>query len=300
MSDLVITHRTTVTADQIDHLGHMNVRFYGVAASAATDAWLSRNTTTGGDATGPTTAVEDLYTRHHREQLLDADLAVHSGLLDVGRGRLSLYHELVNTESGDVAATFVHGVVARDVGGDIDTNWPSEIAADLITPPAHGKPRSISLDRDPADGIPLLSTALDRGWAIRLARTVTDEECGPDGRVLPTFAPMLHWGGEAIDGAMGPTLHDGPDGQVIGFASMETRLCIVRLPERGTRIQSFAATRDIADKTMQQVMWVFDLDRGDLLTSFEVVNLAFDTVGRRAVSIPDDLRADHVKRLWQP
>lgn len=297
MTELQTTHRTTVTEDQIDHLGHMNVRFYGVAAAAATTAWLAGHTT---PAAGTATAIEDLYTRHHREQLLGAELVVRSGLLDVGAGRVTLYHELVNSTSDDVAATFVHGVVGRDASGTIETSWPVNVDVDAVNPPAYGKPRSISLDRDPADGVPSPDTAVDRGWAIRLPRVVTDEECGPDGRVLPTFAPMLHWGGEAIDGAMGPTLHDGPNGEIIGFASMETRLAIVRLPERGSRIQSFAATREIADKTMHQVMWVFDLDRGDLLTTFEVVNLAFDTVGRRAVSIPDDLRAPHQTRLWRP
>ncbi|MFT6393412.1 MAG: hypothetical protein ACJA14_002942, partial [Ilumatobacter sp.] len=29
---LAVTHTSTVTADQIDHLGHMNVRYYGVNA----------------------------------------------------------------------------------------------------------------------------------------------------------------------------------------------------------------------------------------------------------------------------
>lgn len=295
MTELHITHRTTVTEDQIDHLGHMNVRFYGVAAAAATEAWSADIT---GDDTRTSIAVEDLYTRHHREQLLGAELEVRSGLLEVGQGHLSLYHELVNTGSDEVAATFVHGVVARTPEGSIDDAWPGRLDTELISPPAHGKPRSISLDRDPTEDVPTLTELTERGLAIRLPRTVTAEECGPDGRVLPTFAPMLHWGGEAIDGAMGPSLHDGPDGEVIGFASMETRLCLVRLPEQGTQIQSFGATLGLADKTMHQVMWVFDRDRGDLLSIFEGVNLAFDTVGRRAVQIPDELRAQYEARLW--
>lgn len=294
MHDLTVTHTTTVTEDQIDHLGHMNVRFYGVAAQAATQAYVAPLPV----AAGTTTAVEDLYTRHHREQLLGAELEVRTGVLDAGAGTLELYHELVNRETADVAATFVHRVVARSGDGNLEPGWPGTPAA-TITPPPYGKPRSISLDRDPRTDAPTLDDVIARGSAIRLPREVTAEECDESGRVFPTAAPMLHWGGEPIDGAMGPTLHDGPNGEVIGFASMETRLSIVRLPRLGDRIQSFAATRDVADKTMHQVMWVYDLDRGDVLTTFEVVNLAFDTVGRRAVSIPDDLRAQYTERLWR-
>ncbi len=41
MSGLTTTHTSTVTEDQIDHLGHMNVRFYAVNARAGTDALLA-------------------------------------------------------------------------------------------------------------------------------------------------------------------------------------------------------------------------------------------------------------------
>ena len=39
---LTVTHHSAVTEDQIDHLGHMNVRFYGVNAHAGTAAILDR------------------------------------------------------------------------------------------------------------------------------------------------------------------------------------------------------------------------------------------------------------------
>ena len=35
-----VLHQTVVTPDQIDHLGHMNVRFYGVAARHGARALL--------------------------------------------------------------------------------------------------------------------------------------------------------------------------------------------------------------------------------------------------------------------
>jgi acyl-CoA thioesterase FadM len=38
-------------------------------------------------------------------------------------------------------------------------------------------------------------------------------------------------------------------------------------------------------------MWAYDVDREDLLTTFEVVNLAFDVGARRPMRIPDAIRA---------
>ena len=38
-------------------------------------------------------------------------------------------------------------------------------------------------------------------------------------------------------------------------------------------------------------MSLYDLDRGDLLTTFEIVNLAFDIKARAAMSIPANIRS---------
>ena len=294
MSALTTTHRSAVTEDQIDHLGHMNVRYYGVNARVGGERFIADL----GGATGLRIEPVDLYTRHHREQLLGAPLAVRTGVLGSGSGTLRLYHELVNTDSGELAATFVHRLVARAPEGPAP-HWPPVADLDIVELPEHGRPRSIDLDADPVAASPDLALVRDRGLAMRHPLEIGAEECGPDGVVSATEAPGLFWGGEPLEESMGPVLHDGPDGQQIGFASMETRLVVHRLARRGDRIQSFGATVALADKVSQQAMWVFDVDRGDLLATFEVVNLAFDTVARRAVRIPDDLRLLHQRRLHE-
>ena len=80
MGELRVTHESTVTEDQIDHLGHMNVRFYAVNANAGTDAVL----TDLPGWNGRPHVVHDLYTRHHREQLLGTRLVVRSAVVGVG------------------------------------------------------------------------------------------------------------------------------------------------------------------------------------------------------------------------
>lgn len=293
MAELRTTHRTTVTEDMIDHLGHMNVRFYGVAARAGSDAVVRQM----GGAGDLEVHACDVYTRHFREQLLGADLEVRSAVLGRDRGSLRLYHELRNVATDDLAASFVHRLEARS-GGRAVEGWPPVGGVDITEVPEQGRPRSIDLGTDPLATAPSFEQVLaDAPLALRHPRLVEAEECRPDGSYEPTYAPMLLWGGEPLDGAVGPTLHPGPNGELIGWATLEHRIVVDRLPRRGDRIQSFGAVAALGDKTTHRIMWAYDVDRADLLVAFEVVDVALDTVSRRAVPIPDDLRAHAEERL---
>lgn len=278
---LTVTHTSSVTVDQIDHLGHMNVRYYAINARAATEAVMAG---LGHDAV-TTPDVFDMYTRHHREQLLGTRLAVRSAILGVDADSIAIYHELVASETGEVAATFVHRVRSGVPTDHVDT----------IDLPPHGAPRSIDLDAElPQPGI---DTLRDLGLALRAARTV-DREDTDGGQSVPSHhLPMLLWGGTAPDGTEHELLHAGPGGSTLGFATMETRIGVHRVPSLGTRIQSFTATIAVADKTTQSAMWAYDLDRGDVLVTMQIVNLLFDLDARRAVSIPAAMRAEHEARL---
>lgn len=270
---LNVTHTSTVTADQIDHLGHMNVRYYAVNARAATRSLLGHG------------QIFDMYTRHHREQLLGAELEVRSGVLGVDSGSTRLYHELVNVSTGEPAATFVYRVRSDTPVDHVDA----------IEFPDHGRPRSINLDAVIAT--PALDQLQRLELAMRAPRELTRDDTGGGDTVSSSMAPMLFWGGTPVDGTEQQLVHTGPNGENIGWATMETRVVIDRLPELGTRIQSFGATTAIADKTTQTSMWVYNLDDGHLLASFEVVSVLFDISARRAMSIPDDMRAEQVAQL---
>src|SRR3546814_16073775 len=101
--------------------------------------------------------------------------------------------------------------------------------------PEHGRPRSISLDTAPLDSAPTLDEVLaDPLLVMRRPRTIESEECRSDGTYEPAAAPFLLWGGEPLDGSTGPTLHPGPDGQPVGWATMENRMAIHRLPDRAS------------------------------------------------------------------
>ena len=279
---LTVTHTSTVTADQIDHLGHMNVRYYAVNARAATRSFVGSG------------QIIDMYTRHHREQLLGAELEVRSGILGVDSDSTRVFHELANASTGESAATFVYRVRTHTPTDHVDT----------VELPDHGRPRSIDLDAVMAT--PTLDEVQRLDLAMRAPREINRDDTGGGDTVASSMVPMLFWGGAPIDGDEQQLVHTGPNGENIGWATMETRVVVGRLPELGTRIQSFSATTAIADKTTQMSMWVYDLDGrddgrddggGELLATFEVVSVLFDIGARRAMSIPDDMRAEHVSRL---
>lgn len=275
MTELSTTHTSVVTEDQIDHLGHMNVRYYGVNARAATYSVLA------GLGIGGSLDVFDMYTRHHREQLLGTELEVRSGVLGVDTESIRIYHELANAVTGELAATFVYRVRT-------DTPFDHLDAVDL---PAHGAPRSIDLDA--VGSMPSLDTVRSLDLAMRAPRTITTDDTGGGDTVSPHFVPMLIWGGTSPDGSEQSLTMIGPNGERMGWATMETRIGIRRLPTVGTQIQAFGATTAMADKTTQMSMWSFDVDSGELLVSFEVVSVLFNIDERRAMSIPDHLRAEH-------
>ena len=271
----------------------MNVRFYGVNAAAGTRALLAEL------GVGPGTgAVVDLYTRHRREQLLGAELVVRSAVVEVLPDGLRLYHELGNEATGDLAATFVHRVLLDAAGLDATV---VAAATDRIVgiPAARRAAQHLARHRPDRDraGDRAVARALD--LAVRKERAVTAEECDASGSYQPTMAAMLVWGGEPVAGRFPPLLHDGPNGERMGWASMETRMVVGRLPRLGERIQSFSAVTVLADKVMQNIMWAYAVDSGELLTTFEVVNLAFDVNHRRPMPIPERIR-DYETRILHP
>ena len=293
---LPVTHRSSVTADQIDHLGHMNVRFYAVNALAGTAAVV------GGLPGWPSGAhvVHDVYTRHHREQLEGTALEVRSAVLGATPSALRLHHELVASDSGELAATFVHGVspVGDDGAPRPLSDAVMEAAASRATAqPSYAAPRTVSLGADLARSAPSLELLRARGLAMRKERRVDPDECDERGAYRVDLAPMLTWGGEPVGGDAGGGARETPDGKLMAWASMETRVQLCRLPVVGTRIQSFGAGVAVHDKVTHRVHWAYDLDTGALLTAFEAVSLAFDIRARRPMPIPDDLRAFELGRL---
>lgn len=295
---LAVTHTSSVTEDQIDHLGHMNVRFYGLNAHAGTDAVLAE---LPGWPAGPH-FVHDAYTRHRREQLLGTQLVVRSALLGADEGGVRIHHELAPTHGEELAATFVHRVSPIDESGrrlGVPQKAIDAARQAAVSLPPYAAPRTIDLANDLLAAVPPLETARERGLEMRLARAIDPEECDEAGRYRADSSMMLLWGGERAAGteSWGPDLYEAPGGELMGWALMETRVAFGRLPSAGTRIQSFGATIALHERATHRLNWCYDLATETPLCVFEAVDVAFDTRGRRSMVIPEPFRRQQEARL---
>jgi len=275
---LTVSHTSSVTPDQIDELGHMNVRWYGANAVAATEA-MCRELGLG------TPPLKSTYTRHHHEQMEGNNLEVRSAVLG-GADQLRFFHELRNSANDDLAATFVH-----------ELEHPL-VEMPTVELPDYGHPRSIDLAVDRLATTPSLDELRRRGLAIRLERSVDHEDSlGAD--IVPTWlANNLIWGGERPDDEES-WIRDTADGDRVAFASMETRVRIARPVHVGTRIQSFSAAIAIGTKILHELNWVYDIDTDEPLAVAETIDLAFSIPNRRSREIPPEVREREVARLHE-
>lgn len=282
----------------------MNVRFYLEKAVRATEA-LAAHLGLGGEVCrelGGTLELRDVFTRHYREQLLGAPLAVLGGVLAVRGDGLRVYHELLNTERGERAAIFVHEVALRERSSRSPLPLPEpavKSAGDArVAWPEHGRPRTLDLDQPPP---PLsLEEARRRDLAMREERTVRPEECDEAGFFVAARYQDLVWGGNPIvRRAGGWPLFELEGGGRMGWATLENRASLLELPRTGTRVQSFGAEVALVGKTSLRHQWVFDLDRKALLCTSSILNLAFDLETRRAIEIPGEVRR-RLEALYHP
>ncbi len=293
----VLSH--TVAAEQIDHLGHMNVLFYadlarrGATAMAAT---LTGAAGAGGPGSGGPVWLPDQYVRHHHEQLEGAPLTVSAGVLDADPHRIRLYEELTNDATGELAAAFVVHVAVTEGDDHRPAVLPDAVVAKAlarrVSVPDHGRPRSIGVDDDPGVGAPSLAELGRRDLALRRERVLSGSECEEAGWCRTELLMDLVWGGVPLEGRAFQPFHTAVDGTVVAFATMETRATWVRRPRQGARLQSFGAEVELGAKTIRGRHWVYDLDTAELAGVFSEVALAFAFDARRALVIPDEIRAE--------
>lgn len=285
-------HASVVPPEEIDQLGHMNVRFYGVRAIAASRVLAGELDFMQGTGEDARLVFTDLFTRFFREQLEGANLEVWGGVLDASETQVRMYQQLVNADTGDLAASFVHTLQLQDAA----TREVIPFAADVVENcrgavvelPAQGRPRSIDLDQPPTSLT--LDEARARGLSSRDPRLIEADECGEEGYFDSKFFFDLVWGRVETDEE--EDWLEEFEGGKFGWASLEIRGSLFRLPRAGDRIQSFGAVVDIGAKTRNEKFWVFDLDKGDILCVAQIVNAAFDIGARKALVIPDKQRTE--------
>ena len=305
MTELKVLHESTVQPEEIDALGHMNVRYYMTRVAQANRAMLAELGIQ--DGSGKAIRRLDTYTRFHREQFAGATLLTLGGLIaDAGSDEsqaINGYFEIRNPDNNQVAASFILRSCLIDVSNQqvLDINATSA-KTDLtreysVRVPEYGMPRSLSLN-DPA------RISLEELEAVvgddptpgmmsgRRKNVVYADDCDSDGRLREEVDLMfvLHrpTTGEENEPGGPPVMRDS-EGRRYSWAMIETRNVVWHRPMAGEIVLSIGADIANGEKWRQSRRWMFAEKTGLLLGISDSVGLCIDLDARRSIPMPFDV-----------
>ncbi len=293
-----------VKPEEIDGLGHMNVRFYMERAQRANRLLLAELGVGAdeGEAPGVRATPADTYVRYQREQFQGQLLSVNGGVLEATPTGLRAFYELANPARGEIAATFiiVTSLTDRATGGatPFSTEALKSAEAARIELPDYGRPRTIELSPPRLDLTydAVAARISDEGadpWSRRMKWPVPVEACDEHGNLVDTGTLMF--GGFRQPSAEemrkhGPMTFTGDDGHRLGWASLETRMVRVSLARAGDVLSSISAEVGLHAKVRHSRRWLFNLTSGQLVSLNDNVSIALDLDARRAIDIPPSIR----------
>lgn len=295
-----------VGPEEIDSLGHLNVRFYLARVDRASRALFSALGVTEDWLNSHDAALRrvDTYSRFRREQFEGSVLTVHGGVLRAEATRLRCYFEIRNPAKDQIAATFVTGTELAERA----TRKPMQLPEDArkineqygVQLPEHGTPRSLSLDTPRSDVS--MQTLLERigeasefGMTGRREGTIEAQDCGPDGLLRDDVDLMFVMIRRFIDPSsaksFGPPVLHTDEGHRFGWAMLETRNVEFGRPRAGDEVVWLGADVGISEKSRQSRRWAFVKSTGQLLSINDSVGIAMDLDARKAIPIPASIRA---------
>ena len=304
-----------VRPEEIDGLGHMNVRFYMERAQRANRLLLAELGIGAdeGEAPGVRATQSDTYVRYHREQFEGQLLNVNGGVLEASPAGLRAFYEVANPARGEIAATFIIVTTLADRATGLAAPLPAEALkgadAARIALPDYGAPRTIDLApprldlsyqavaaRIPEDGSDPMSRRSE--WQVPA------DACDEHGNLADAGALMFGgWRPPSAEEMRrhGPMTFVGDDGHRLGWASLETRMVRVSPARAGDKLASIGAEVGLHAKVRHSRRWLFNLSSGQLVSLNDNVSIALDLDARRSIEIPPTIRTQletrHVPEL---
>ncbi len=185
MGEMIDVARSSVQTWQSDQMGHMNVQFYMEQATqglAALGVHLGLGPRFSA-AEGARLAARTHHVRFLREQRPGAPFTIRAGVLDVRDFGLTVYEEMTNTVSGEVAATFTGEVELLDEDSREIKPLPARARtaakALLMELPAHGAPRGLQIQ--PPRPAPTLKEAEALGLVYTWMGEIQPGQCDAQG-----------------------------------------------------------------------------------------------------------------------
>lgn len=304
-------HETTVSAEEIDSLGHMNVRYYMTRMERANRVLLDGLNLPADLLASSFLRRTDTYTRFRREQFEGATLHTLGGILALTEGGMQSYIEIRNPTTEEVAATFIVTTALIDQASRTALPFPAaawDAAAQQIKVPRFARPRSLSLGpvnthvtlEDLQNQIP----EVEGGGMMSGRREATIEADDVDAHgwlkeeIELMFLPFAKLAAQT-NVQQGPPVFHTSNGQRVGWAVMETRTQTFAQPRLNDVIAYFSADLRIEEKSRLSRRWALNRASGQLLGMSDTVGVCIDLDARRAVPWPEELRAQ-IERYQQP
>jgi acyl-CoA thioesterase FadM len=292
-------HEARVEPADIDNLGHMNVRVYARHAAAGVHKLMAAVGLDQAALDGLQVRIlqPDCHTLFRREQLLGAPLGVRAGVLDSREACIEAYLELFNRDTDELAATFRKEVrLVRRVDAE-PADFPDAVlrrAQQLkVEWPAHGRPRSLSLEAVRRDVTPM--DMASRGIELRFdGYEVLPSASTPEGFMDLSAAPWLAFAEVPIkrevpgDAEEESWFHDGN----VSIATLESRHTLVAVPRTGDIVVTYTAITDVRHKIMRFCHWSFARDSGRLLAVLDEIGIGLNLETRRSCEFPPAMRAE--------
>ncbi|ASK34656.1 hypothetical protein CEK62_09815 [Alcanivorax sp. N3-2A] len=286
--------RNSVQTWEIDQMGHMNVQFYLDRAMDGLAA-LGIHLGIGREYVhrhGQYLAALESHIRFLRERRSGSPFFLRAGVLDVGETTLKVYQEMVETTSGDVAATFTVDLALRETATHTTAVLPPAVRekalARVIEQPEHGRPRG--LDMAPPRPALTLAEAESMGLMPTFQGLIRLDQCDRAGRLN-----LRHFMGLVSNAVPNLLVQAGAEDRGrtpnIGGAALEYRFVYRRYPQVDDVVALRSGLRQVGDKTFVWSHWLFDLETGEALASAETVAISLDLETRKVISIPPARRA---------
>jgi len=302
MTELKVLHESTVQPEEIDSLGHMNVRYYMTRVDQANRAMLAEIGIQ--EAPGRVIRRLDTYTRFHREQFAGATLHTLGGLIAIEGAdespEVNGYFEIRNPDNNQVAASFILRSCLIDVASqqvlDISTNSANTSEYRAIVPD-HGMPRSLSLNEPARIRLEELEAVVGDDPTPgmmngRRENVVHADDCDSDGRLCEEVDLMfvLHRSNPGSESeSAGPPIQRDSEGRRYSWAMIETRSMVWHRPMAGETVLSISADIANGEKWRQSRRWMFAEETGFLLGISDSVGLCIDLDARRSIPMPSDV-----------
>jgi acyl-CoA thioester hydrolase len=272
-------------------MGHMNVRHYlarandGLAALLASWGYGPRALS----ERGLMLRARDQHVRFSCELRPGTGYAIHAGVLG-DRAPISTFEEL-RTVQDEVSATIVSELALHDSSTGDPVAWPAGLLESARSArcelPPYAAVRGVT--ESPTRARPTLERALALGMSPGYLGLVQAEDC--DALGVMREATCLGRIADGIAHFFRALYHDSgrPDG--VGGAALEYRFVFHAWPRLSDVIEIRSALSALGPKTLQITHHLFDRSSGSCFASAQAVVVWFDLKARRALAIPETVRA---------